>query len=1031
MRNIYQSIVLLIAFSFVSLTSLAQTQTGPGGVGTSSTISIWLNASELGLANGASVTNWTDESGNGNNFTNGAFTAPTFVSSSASLGNRNAVAFTEIAANGSTGTALNSGSIASLSNDNSISWFSAGFYTAASNTTPAHAQVLHGAKYASNAQSIWTNYYSDPTNVLVSSVRGTPSSANSIRAFSTSAFVSGGIWQSNTLTEILNGTFTAAIPNANHSPTTLQYIRLGAHVNGLSHYTGHLGEFIVYNTPLNRAQSIIVSNYLNAKYNIAMSANSKYSFGSTHGLELAGIGREDASNEHLAARGTGIIEVTSSSLDDGDYLLWAHDNGALTTTTTNVPTDYTTTSGERISRIWRFGETGETDDITITFDLTGIEFADEFDYHLFIDSDGDFTNATLIDGVPNGSIISFSVDGSQLSNGAFVTIGSGQKLIRSITPGDWNQTTTWDCACIPAAPFAVYITDGNPVDVSDNQTVERIIIDPSSQLTLLSGASLSVSGNVTNMGTISSDISGLITLNGTSSQLIDGGGTNNLGSLTLNNALGVTFSSCISTLTDVLTLSQGAIDFGNTLFTFASSASGTASIGVIGGTASVTGTGNMRVQRFIAGGDAGYRNIGTPLTSMPLSEWDDEIFISGPGFPDGCAFSSAGCFLSARYWRSDLQAYRGFADVDSMLLNGFGLELFLGDNLTSFGANTLTSFGTPNFSQSTNITVRNQWNLISNPFLSPIDYDNVIKNGSTGNYFYVINPSTNQFEYWDGDAADASVSNFDNGIISPFQGFWVFHSGATSTLTFNQSSKSVGSTDLFFKNHIVNQNTNALQITLIDDQKTTDCKIKIGSIYSNSIDEADIRKLPFEINPNMAVFTLSNDSVDLKVNSINESENCFFVPILVDVTHEGIYNLKFDNLPEQTNVFLMDNVLGTKSLIKNGKTIAFQAYENELLRINRFSLLFENNLGCGSVSQSTEKSDVNMYVDNTDLNINIEGEQNDYSVQIVNLLGQNILNSTVSNISKVDISELNSGVYLVNILTIEGVIIDTKKIFVK
>jgi len=1030
MRNIYQPIALLVVFTFVSLMSLAQ-QTGPGGVGTSSSVIVWLNASELGLANGANVTTWTDESSNGNNFTNGTYTAPTFVSSSASLGNRNAVSFTETSANGSTGTALNSGVIGALSNNANISWFSAGFYTAASNTTPAHPQVMHGAKYASNAQSIWTNYYSDPTNVLVSSVRGSSGAANSIRAFSTSAFISGGIWQSNTFTEVLNGSFTAALPNATHSPTTHQFIRLGAHVSTGSHYTGHLGEFIVYNTPLNRAQSIIVSNYLNVKYNIAMSANSKYSFGSTHAEELAGIGKEDASNEHLSARGTGIIEVTSSSLDDGDYLLWAHNNGALTTTTTNIPTDYSATSGERLTRIWRFAETGETDELTISVDLTGIEFADEFDYHLIIDTDGDFSNATLIDGTPNGSIITFTVAGSQLSNGAFVTIGSGQKLIRSINPGDWNQHSTWDCGCTPAAPFAVYITDGNPVDVSDNQAIERVIVDPSSQLTLLAGSSLTISGNITNMGTISSDISGLITLNGSVNQLIDGGGTNNLGSLTLNNSSGVTFSSGISTITDVLTMSQGAIDFGNTLFTFASSASGTASVGVIGGTVFISGAGNMRVQRFIAGGPAGYRNIGTPLTFMPLSEWDDEIFISGPGFTDGCAFSNGGCFLSARYWRSDLQAYRGFANIDSMLLNGFGLELFLGDDLNSFGSNTLTSFGTPNFSLSTNITVRAGWNLISNPFLSPIDFDNVIRNGGTGNYFYVIDPTDNQFEYWDGDAAVASVSNFDNGILSSFQGFWVFHSGATSTLTFNQTSKSIGSTDLFFKNHILNQNTNTLQVTLIDDQKSTNCKIKLGANYSNGIDESDVRRLPIEIDPNMAVYTQSIDSVDLKVNSINESENCFYIPILIDVTHEGKYDLKFDNLPEHTKVYLIDQFLGKKSLIRNGNTISFQAFENNLSRINRFSLYFENSLGCGSVSQSNLKSDINMFVENTDLNINIEGEQKDYSVQILNLLGQNIINSSISNHSKVDISELNSGVYLVNILSVEGVIIDTKKIFVK
>ena len=120
------------------------------------------------------------------------------------------------------------------------------------------------------------------------------------------------------------------------------------------------------------------------------------------GNELAGIGREDASNEHLDAQGEGIVRITATSLDNNDYLLFGHDGNPLNSTTTGTPLAYTTASpaGEIYERTWRVTETNEVGDLTITFDVSSNGFGLTPDYELLIDTDGDFSSgANVISGV--------------------------------------------------------------------------------------------------------------------------------------------------------------------------------------------------------------------------------------------------------------------------------------------------------------------------------------------------------------------------------------------------------------------------------------------------------------------------------------------------------------------------------------------------------------------------------------------------------------------------------------------------------
>ncbi|MEM6641857.1 MAG: DUF2341 domain-containing protein [Bacteroidota bacterium] len=185
-------------------------------------------------------------------------------------------------------------------------------------------------------------------------------------------------------------------------------------------FQGDIAEFIMFSRDLNLAQINIVNNYLAAKYNLAI-ADDIYNFNVTHGVEVAGIGREDAENQHVAAR-AGLLTISNASdLDDGEYVLFGHNNAEISSwTETEAPSNGIL----RIEREWRVDTTGNPGTVTLAIDTTFLPnkpIGNE-DYILLIDADGDFTSdassvaTTLVDGQYKASNVA-------LNSGDYFTIG--------------------------------------------------------------------------------------------------------------------------------------------------------------------------------------------------------------------------------------------------------------------------------------------------------------------------------------------------------------------------------------------------------------------------------------------------------------------------------------------------------------------------------------------------------------------------------------------------------------------------------
>ncbi|MFH0864555.1 MAG: T9SS type A sorting domain-containing protein [Bacteroidota bacterium] len=70
-------------------------------------------------------------------------------------------------------------------------------------------------------------------------------------------------------------------------------------------------------------------------------------------------------------------------------------------------------------------------------------------------------------------------------------------LVRnSVSTGNWNQTSTWDCGCIPASTDSVIISGGNSVTVTINTTVKGMTIRNNGTLLFGNGITLSCNGSI-------------------------------------------------------------------------------------------------------------------------------------------------------------------------------------------------------------------------------------------------------------------------------------------------------------------------------------------------------------------------------------------------------------------------------------------------------------------------------------------------------------------------------------------------------
>ncbi|RUA30284.1 MAG: hypothetical protein DSY76_02585 [Bacteroidetes bacterium] len=449
---------LLLIFPFVSFS-----QTGPAGVGSSTNNVLWLRSNDIGQTNNTNISSWTDQSGNSNNITQPSSTyQPLYITNQqngypvvrfASNERLRKTSFSSFPTSAITVFMVNKNSdhndgtfsYASSSNNNDFLIFNSANYR----LFRGGAYVLSSVSGNNNAWHIinvsWQG--SDGATALwkdgSSAYTGTLASGTSI--------TSGGCLAIAGEQDAIDGNYDAA-----------------------QAHDGDFLEIIVYNTNLNSAQKVIIANYLAAKYNLTIS-NDFYAYQGTHSYEVAGIGRFDASNTHTAAMSSGILQIEnpSSMTTDGEYLIFGHDNGSISSwTATEAPS---VGNIQRIAREWRLDETGSVGTIDFKISNTNLPALNSgyTKYAVMVDADGDFTSgAAVYELTASGS--DYVRTGISISDGDYVSIAAIKPTIEfaeaaSSDVESSNATIQVDLNYNPASAVTVDYTtaDGTATAGSD------------------------------------------------------------------------------------------------------------------------------------------------------------------------------------------------------------------------------------------------------------------------------------------------------------------------------------------------------------------------------------------------------------------------------------------------------------------------------------------------------------------------------------------------------------------------------------
>jgi hypothetical protein len=381
------SLIFLFTLSFFH----SYAQSGPAGVGSSSTNVLWLKA-DAGTStsiDGSAITGWNDQSGNAIHVSqSNAAQAPAYKAS---------------LMNGMPAVEFDFNSVAGQNDyltaaDNTLLDNTAG-YTAFSvvrmKTMSGNGQSILSKRTAVDADEAFMFFFHTGSSMYLD-IDGLNNRLNTSNVYSINTnyllgFTYDGTAASATRSKIMEGDSarkTAAELSAIVPDKASPLVIGSTHIGDVRAFGGYISEIILYRTVLNDAQRTIINNYLSAKYDIALLKNDKYAGDNTSNdnfdRDVAGIGQEANGNSNsFDATATKGLKITATAgFDNGDYIFAGHRypvNGANTTDVGGM----TGANNVRWERNWYIDVTNSSTALT-----TDLEF--------------DFSDAGL-NGLPSGS----------------------------------------------------------------------------------------------------------------------------------------------------------------------------------------------------------------------------------------------------------------------------------------------------------------------------------------------------------------------------------------------------------------------------------------------------------------------------------------------------------------------------------------------------------------------------------------------------------------------------------------------------
>ncbi|MCD7972541.1 MAG: T9SS type A sorting domain-containing protein [Candidatus Azobacteroides sp.] len=320
-------------------------------------------------------------------------------------------------------------------------------------------------------------------------------------------------------------------------------------------------------------------------------------------------------------------------------------------------------------------------------------------------------------------------------------------------------------------------------------------------------------------------------------------------------------------------------------------------------------------------------------------------------------------------------------------------------------------------------------NIVGNPFMSHIDFDELYASNSTaiynyyriwdgsGFYSYITTGGMDNETTWSGLPEDG-LSNIYQGsrYIAPMQAFFVEMQPGQNQLTFipdNIAITPMDTTGTKLKN--IDNPENILKLNLQMGDNVSKALIGVLPLATDNYNpKEDVYKL-FSYNEDTPEIYTIADGEAIEINAISDKGDMKLLPIGIKTSRTGKIYLSFDGVRNFTafpHIYLLDTQTGTKFNLKDFSSILIEK-ENAANIEGRLYLMLTKQ--ANNISESKPENTIHIFLKNNFLQVSspLSALQ---EIEIIDMVGRSIYKQdNINNMLYTSQLSLPSGIYIIKV----------------
>ncbi len=622
------------------------------------------------------------------------------------------------------------------------------------------------------------------------------------------------------------------------------------------------------------------------------------------------------------------------------------------------------------------------------------------------------------------------------------------------TSSDWNDAANWTCGFVPGSSDDAAITatfiNAPSIAASASGTTRNLSVNAAATVTVNSSAVLHVQGNLTNNGTVTG--AGVLSMDGAGAQTVSG--TGSVAKFDVNNTSGVTVNTgALLTVKNVLSVTSGSLATGDSVVLY-SDTTVNARVATLPSGSSITG--KVQVQQFISAGRRAYRFWATPFSnSIALNQLTNKIDITGAGgATNGFTPTATNAPSAYRYnplvgnsslpgdpgWRpftsanssSDTNALTQYQGIRFYYRGAKGEGLGYGPYIvishTTIMQTGNLNQGAQNVTLAKGSSTSQDYNMVGNPYASPVDIGTVIYNAANagrinGSRFYIWNPflgTAGQFQSIQYSTCDCS----SGGTAIPYyiqanNAFQVRAANNGDQLNFAESNKGSSYTATY---SLMKTSSDVVSLGVYDANYHPYDMLDVRFDDAATADEDSRFDAGKPSGAEFNFYSLSTDNHMLALDARPYKANST-IQLGVNSAYAQDFIIRAEQLalPTGGKVYLHDKLLKQYVLLQQGTEYRFSVTkDNNTQGNNRFELSMEPQ-EVASI-QAAKGLEVTMTPNpaNDEVKVNFtSGKKDEVKVRVLDLSGVSVYNQDLgmkqSGTIMVPLSSLASGIYMVEL----------------